>query len=226
MVVLAGIAGLAVDAGRMYLTRNELKSFAESAALSAVVRLDGTAEGVARARAAVTGPASSTNKWDMATKPVSNVTVTFARESGKQSGRPDDASWSAEPGDPKLYRFARVVATADLPLLLMGRGSSTVRASATAGQLLDELLPEYADQRSRNDALRLRAREDSDPVSADYAAYIQNGKGNGRRFVGMPHTDGKPAAFFLKFVPDSTAVEPEYLGPWAEKGQRTARLVP
>jgi Flp pilus assembly protein TadG len=281
MVVVAGVAGLAIDVGRMCIARNELRSFADSAALSAALQLDGTSEGIARAQAAVTNAAAGPNafKWDMATKAISNTTVQFAKGAGRAPNTPDAATWSANPPDPASYRFARVVASVDVPLTLMraflsnsngnAPDSSTVAVSGTAGQLPianlpTELLPLFSaialepgspefgfstsstpgkpilytlrsppggDRKTEGDALHARVLEDSDPISPDYATYMANSKGNGRRIVGLPiqgAIDGSTTvgtgAFFLqpagayRAVTNSAPIRAEYIGPWTQGG--------
>src|SRR5256885_10714872 len=64
VVGLFGAAGLAVDIGRMYITKNEAQSYADAAAVSAAMKLDGTAAGLTAADAAV---AASPNKWGFST---------------------------------------------------------------------------------------------------------------------------------------------------------------
>src|SRR5207247_2143377 len=177
---------------------------ADSAALSAALQLDGTNEGITRARAAVTSASTGSNKWDMATKTISNATVSFAKGSDKERNKPDDATWSANPADPASYRFARVVASVDVPMIFMRHGTSAVVAAGTAGQILEEPLPVTAiapeetasgpafytlqyppgdEGKSAGDLLNGRVREDSDPLSTNYAAYTATARGNGRRVV-------------------------------------------
>src|SRR5579872_3659268 len=50
LVFLLGVVGLAIDIGRMYITRAEAQSFADAAALFAAQQLDGTPEGISRAQ--------------------------------------------------------------------------------------------------------------------------------------------------------------------------------
>src|SRR6266436_3949781 len=59
IVALFGAAGLAVDIGRMYITKNEAQSYADAGAVAAALKLDGTAAGLTAADAAV---AASPNK--------------------------------------------------------------------------------------------------------------------------------------------------------------------
>jgi len=60
LVVLIGMSGIAVDIGRMYLTKNETQAYADSAALTAALKLDGTATGIQLAKDSVS---ASNNKW-------------------------------------------------------------------------------------------------------------------------------------------------------------------
>jgi uncharacterized membrane protein len=46
LVFLLGMVGLAVDIGRMYVTKGEAQSFVDSAALAAATKLDGTSSGL------------------------------------------------------------------------------------------------------------------------------------------------------------------------------------
>ena len=58
------MAGLAFDIGRMYITKNEAQSYADSVSLFAAQQLDGTTAGIARAdNAAINTP----NAWNFAT---------------------------------------------------------------------------------------------------------------------------------------------------------------
>ncbi len=49
VVVLFGMLGLCFDLGRMYITRNELQTYVDSASLMAAMELDGTDQGVINA---------------------------------------------------------------------------------------------------------------------------------------------------------------------------------
>ena len=52
-LMVFGMAGLAVDIGRMYITKNEAQSYSDAAAVSAAMQLNGTAYGLTSADAAV-----------------------------------------------------------------------------------------------------------------------------------------------------------------------------
>src|SRR6266446_2077021 len=71
-MMIFGMAGLAIDVGRMYITKNEAQSFADSAALYAALKLDGSAQGLTNADAAV---ANNINKWNFATTSFSGTVV-------------------------------------------------------------------------------------------------------------------------------------------------------
>ena len=136
LLALVGIAGFTIDAGHLMLVKNELRSFADSASLSAALQLDGTAEGIRRAKAAITNSTSGPHalKWDMGTRPVSKAVLSFAKASEKSPDKPDEKTWSEIPTDPGAYRFARVEAHVDVSMIFMGRGSSGVAVTVVAGQ--------------------------------------------------------------------------------------------
>ena len=74
-VLIFGMAGLAIDVGRMYITKNEAQSYADSAALYAALQLDGSAQGLTNAEAAVAG---NVNKWNFATTSFSSTLVEYS----------------------------------------------------------------------------------------------------------------------------------------------------
>lgn len=132
--VLVGMLGLAADVGRLYVAKNELQVFADSAALAACYELDGTAQGLANARSvAATGPGSggTVNKWDFATKTVSNAQTSFAQTF--------NGAYSTNPATAAGYRFVRVQATGQVPLYFLIvlpniPSSLTITATSIAGQ--------------------------------------------------------------------------------------------
>ena len=117
LVILLALAGLGIDVGRMYLIKDELQAFADAAALSAALKVDGTGQGIENARQAVaeltTGPHAM--KWNMGTEPITEIAVGFA----KGDAAPDARSWQAEPHGAGEFRFVRVVATARAPLIFL-----------------------------------------------------------------------------------------------------------
>lgn len=127
-VAMLAILGLAVDLGRLYIIRNEIQTFADSASLAAALELDGTAAGIARAQAAV---AANPNKWNLAASDFSGTQVDFATSPG--------GSWEANPSPATDYTYARVRAAATAPLYFLPVVSSatvaTVTAKAVAGQV-------------------------------------------------------------------------------------------
>src|SRR5882724_7135051 len=74
LVFILGMAGLAVDIGRMYITKSEAQSFVDSAAFYAALQLDGTQTGIGRAQTKVT---SNPKKWQFQNDDFSNVTTEF-----------------------------------------------------------------------------------------------------------------------------------------------------
>lgn len=147
LLVIAGIAAMAIDAGRMYIARSEVQAFADSAALAASLQLNGTPAGLARAKAAVQSVASGENaiRWDMGTKTVADTALSFAQAQSGPPRAPDPETWSSNPADAGPYCFARVAARVEVPLTFLRvflkyrEGSSAnawaVSAIATAGRL-------------------------------------------------------------------------------------------
>lgn len=127
-IVLIGSVGLAVDLGRMYITKGEAQTFADSAALAAVLELDATSAGFDRARTAVT---SNPNRNSFGTTQFTGTTVEFATAAA--------GPWLAAPGSSAGYAFVRVNATAAVPLYFLAiaanKTQTDVVATAVAGQV-------------------------------------------------------------------------------------------
>ena len=127
VVFLLGVGGLAIDIGRMYITKSEAQSFVDSAALAATLQLDGTDTGVTRAQTAVT---NNPKKWQFQNNTFTNVTTSFATASS--------GPWTTTPPSPPTnYYFTQVQTTVNLPMYLMGvlaGPTAQVAASAIAGR--------------------------------------------------------------------------------------------
>ena len=134
-VAIFGAIGLAIDVGRIFIAKNESQAFADSAALAAVMQLDGTSQGITAATNAVV---NNPTRWNFATSGFSSPTTDFAVSAA--------GPWSANPADPTNYAFARVQTSVSVPLyflpvmltLLPGTTSTTsqtVRAASIAGQI-------------------------------------------------------------------------------------------
>jgi Flp pilus assembly protein TadG len=134
LLFLLGAAGLAVDIGRMYITKNEGQAYVDSAALAAVSKLDGTAAGITRAQAAVS---ANTAKWRFETSPFTNVTTTFSTS--------DTGTFTATPPNPPTgYYFAKVAVSMDLPMYLIrvvSGPSARIDAVAIAGRQVITHIP-------------------------------------------------------------------------------------
>ena len=134
MIGLLLLVGLGMDAGRLFVAREELQVFADEAAIAAALELDGTAAGLTRARdAAATGPGSGAtlNHWNFGTALPATVTVAF-------SDVPHGV-FDSNPATAAGLRFLRVSVTASVSLyflpLVPGIGhSQTASASSVAGQ--------------------------------------------------------------------------------------------
>jgi len=112
LVVLLALAGFTIDVGRMYLIRNELQAYADSAALSAALELNGTDSGIAQSCAAANRLATGPNamRWDLGTQPITNVTASF-------SG--DAKSWQEHPKQAGDLRFVRIVVAEPAPVIFL-----------------------------------------------------------------------------------------------------------
>jgi uncharacterized membrane protein len=125
MLLLLAVIGLAFDFGRIYIARNEAQVFTDAAAMTAATKLDGTAEGLDRARAAVAGLPM---RWNLGTQPFTGVVVEFSS---------DGMRWEADPKEAGGLTMARVTAPAnsvDIVFLraVGGPGTLTVPARSVA----------------------------------------------------------------------------------------------
>lgn len=130
LTVILGMSGVATDGARLLITKNELQNFTDSAALAAVLPLDGTTGAFDRADEEV---AADGNRWNFDTQRVTEYTVEF--------GPAPDGPWETAPTTATGFRFVRVSAAADVPLFLAralpGVGATaSVNARSVAGLIL------------------------------------------------------------------------------------------
>jgi hypothetical protein len=153
MIGFLAMAGLALDLGRVYVARNELQTFADEAAFAASFELDGTTDGLSRARSVATGGFDGKNRWYFGTQVPAGTTVEFATDPG--------GPYEANPGTPAGYRFVKVQANGNVSLYLLQLvpgvpDMRVVSAVAIAGQarqneLGDGLAPFSPDAHDVND---------------------------------------------------------------------------
>ncbi len=125
MLVLLALTGLAFDLGRIYIARNEAQVFTDSAALTAVTKMDGTTAGLEHARDAI---AHLPMRWNLGTEPFRGTIVEFSA---------DGTIWARDPKDPTNLTMARVTAPAnDVDIVFLravgGPKSLTVAARSVA----------------------------------------------------------------------------------------------
>lgn len=131
MTLLLGVAGLAIDIGRMYVIRAELQSFTDAAALSAALALNGTESGIAVARTGAGRLANGPHamRWDMGTQPITNITTSFSS---------DRTTWKDKPKQAADCHFVRVIATEPAPVIFLRifqpLTSTTVAAESVAAK--------------------------------------------------------------------------------------------
>lgn len=155
--VIVGMLGLTVDVGRLYIVKNELQTFVDSAAIAAASALDGTTQGItnaiAIAQAGLNG-GTTPNRWNFATQTVAPPQVTFAQTIG--------GTYTASPASGADYLFAQVAAAQTvtlyfLPLFPGVSASRSVSAVSIAGQAVrsnlgDGLSPFSPDAHNATDA--------------------------------------------------------------------------
>jgi uncharacterized membrane protein len=100
MLVLLAVMGLAFDLGRVYIARNEAQVFTDAAAMTAALKIDGTAAGLDRAREAAT---TLPMRWNLGTKEFTGVVIDFGHMND------GDAVWEKNPKDPVAVTMARVI---------------------------------------------------------------------------------------------------------------------
>jgi uncharacterized membrane protein len=135
LTILLAMAALAIDLGRMYVIRAELQSFADAAVLSAAMQLDGTASGIANARAGAarlaTGPHAM--RWDLGTQPITNIATSFSA---------NNKIWQEKPKQPGEARYVRVIVSEPAPVIFLRifqpAASTTVVAASVAAKTQDE----------------------------------------------------------------------------------------
>ena len=137
-VVLFGMLGLAFDMGRMFITKNELQTFADASAMAALSSMNGTQQGIQAANATATaGPLGTVkpNGYNFDTTAITDVTATYATSFG---GTYDSYATASSPAT-NNYAFIKVTANANLPMNFLPvipgvPNSITLSASAIAGQ--------------------------------------------------------------------------------------------
>ncbi len=136
--IMLGLLGLAFDCGRMFVMKNELQTFCDSAAIASVRNLDGTRSGVDLAHTtALNGPLGTAvpNAMNFDTQKITSVTETYANTFNGNYVGYAVASGTAT----NIYRFLKVDANANVKLYFLGaiNGNPTgvqISATATAGQ--------------------------------------------------------------------------------------------
>ncbi len=107
-IALMGILGVAVDIGRLYISKNETQVYADAAALAAVTQLNGSLTGLAAAR---TAAAAAANSWNLNSTNATTGTLEF----GTSSAGP----WVANPANGTGYSYARATLPVQMPLFFL-----------------------------------------------------------------------------------------------------------
>jgi Putative Flp pilus-assembly TadE/G-like len=130
IMLLIGVAGLAVDLGRMYIGKSEAQAFCDAASLSAAVKLDGSVSGITAAKTVVT--ASFQLPWNYGGDKITTPVVDFATAVA--------GPWVVTPAAPAGYVFVRVRTSMPVTLSLLAVVTNsrfgTVAAQAVAAQVV------------------------------------------------------------------------------------------
>jgi hypothetical protein len=125
LTFLLGVAGLAVDVGRMYITKNECQAYVDSASINAALKLDGTSTGITNATNA---SGHDTDKWRFDSQAFSSVTTSFGTSA-------TGTFTTSPPNPPTGYSYVKVTASVNLPMYLirpLSGPTATIGASAVA----------------------------------------------------------------------------------------------
>jgi Flp pilus assembly protein TadG len=98
LFVIISMMGLAVDLGRVYISRNEAQAFTDAAALAGASRLNGTAAGITAAQNQVT---NNPNRWNFATSSFTGVTTEYSA---------NQTTWFPSGTAPTGSKYVRVTA--------------------------------------------------------------------------------------------------------------------
>jgi len=127
-IALVGTLGVAVDMGRVFIAKNETQTYCDAGALAASLQMDGTSEGLVRAKAAVE---NTGNAWNLGTTTVPTPTIEFATASS--------GPWIASPPTATGYGFVRVTATVPVTTyfspILTQKTTQTVKSVGVSGQI-------------------------------------------------------------------------------------------
>ncbi len=136
MVVLLGMAGLAVDLGMLYNVKTDLQNAMDAASLAGGWKLNKTDAGITAARVSAQAAA---NKYQFNNTPISLATNDVTFSASRDSGYMTESAVLASPGTSATIRFVRTTRTATMPLALIKiipgvGGTRDVSAAAVAGQ--------------------------------------------------------------------------------------------
>src|SRR5258708_28955889 len=133
-VAMVGILGLAVDAGRLYIAKNETQAYCDAAALAATLQLDGQTSGIDAAKATLTSSTSPwymNNAWNLDSARLTGATMDFATTAA--------GPWDSNPNPATGYIYARVRLTISAPLYfipaVVGQYAQNVSSAAIAAQI-------------------------------------------------------------------------------------------
>jgi hypothetical protein len=220
MAVTVLTLGAAIDFSHIYLVQNELQAMTDEIALNAARELDGTVEGLKRARRTGVSENGSQRRrewFSVSTDEVSEIRFRFQTD--------PEAAWQATPAEPAGQRFVEVLVEAKaklffLPMIPAAPATQRVVVRSVAGQVRlrpgrnsslpfsitgsDPAAAEFGFEPGQpvsvqtksaeacGPVLAARSRHDTDTAAVDYWDYVR--RGNGQRVltaeVRSPDTNG------------------------------------
>lgn len=215
-LAFAGALALSVDFGRLYVMKSLMQTRADAAALAGAAQLDGAAEGLAKADAAI--------------REIAGRSGDVQSEFSETAAGP----WAPLATASQASRFVKVRMKVRASLFFMKAldpvAAASVGATAAAGQVASAALARGPGMEACSaELVAQRIAEDSDRESKTYAEYAAADKGNGRR-IALCSGDRGAGAHFASLEGRS----PEWIGSYvsgskrrgvAESGAYVVRLV-
>lgn len=125
LFLLMAMVGMAFDFGRIYIAHNEAQVFTDAAAMAAASKLDGTEDGIARARQAVE---RLPVRWNFGTTTFTGVRAEFSADGREWTEAPEKDNVALD-----ALRMVRVTAPSndvDITFLRMTGGPEKLRVAA------------------------------------------------------------------------------------------------
>lgn len=168
---LLGVTGMAIDIGRMYITKSEAQHFVDSAAINATLALDGKSTGITAAQTAVSTTPLAYG-FGQTVFPTASTVTTFGTD-------PAGAFTATPPNPPTNYNYVQVMTQVNVPMYLMRilvGPNAQVAASAIAGWAPTTTLPNGGEFPFSPYTRGYAGAREDDPAHPDPYGYKINNK--------------------------------------------------